>query len=137
MKLSGTSMAAPVVAGAAALMFEANPTLTPNLIKTLMMYTAQQLPNFNMFEQGAGQLNIDGAVRIGQARSYDAQQFNSAWSFVADQRCPATPNNNLIEQWRQFNVLMVQGRDSWTYLRHRHKPDYEVSKDLCQWRLNW
>ena len=62
--LSGTSMAAPLVAGTAALMFEANPTLTPNLIKTLLMYTAQQLPNFNMFEQGAGELNVDGAIRL-------------------------------------------------------------------------
>ena len=64
MMLSGTSMAAPLVAGAAALMFEANPTLTPNLIKTLLMYTAQQLPNYNMYEQGAGELNIDGATRL-------------------------------------------------------------------------
>jgi subtilisin family serine protease len=47
-------MAAPIVAGAAALMLEANPNLTPNLIKTLMMYTAQQLPNFNMLEAGHG-----------------------------------------------------------------------------------
>ena len=64
MKLSGTSMAAPMVSGAAALMLEANPTLTPNLIKVLMMYTAQQLPNFNLLEQGAGELNVDGAVRL-------------------------------------------------------------------------
>ncbi|HKE57852.1 MAG TPA: S8 family peptidase, partial [Pyrinomonadaceae bacterium] len=64
MTLSGTSMAAPLVAGTAALMFEANPSLTPSLMKSLLMYTAQQLPNFNMFEQGAGELNIDGAVRL-------------------------------------------------------------------------
>ena len=57
-------MAAPLVAGTAALMFEANPTLTPNLIKALLMYTAQQLPNFNLLEQGAGELNVDGAVRL-------------------------------------------------------------------------
>jgi len=31
------------------------------------MYTAQQLPNFNMFEQGAGQLNIEGAIRLAKA----------------------------------------------------------------------
>src|SRR5689334_4888444 len=64
MMLSGTSMAAPLAAGTAALMLEVNPTLTPNLVKSLMMYSAQQLANFNTFEQGAGELNIDGAVRL-------------------------------------------------------------------------
>jgi subtilisin family serine protease len=64
MYLSGTSMAAPIVAGAAALMLQANPNLTPSLIKAILMYTAQPLKGFNMLEQGAGQLNIDGAVRL-------------------------------------------------------------------------
>ncbi|MFN0121378.1 MAG: S8 family serine peptidase [Blastocatellia bacterium] len=64
MFLSGTSMAAPLVAGAAALMIQANPSLTPSLVKAILMYTAQPLAGFNMFEQGAGELNIDGAVRM-------------------------------------------------------------------------
>src|ERR1700687_4394318 len=54
MYLSGSSMATPVVAGAAALLLQANPRLTPSLIKTILMYTAQPLPGFNMLEQGAG-----------------------------------------------------------------------------------
>ena len=64
MNLSGTSMAAPMVAGAAALLLQANPQLTPNMVKATLMYSAQQLSGFNMFEQGAGELNIDGAVRL-------------------------------------------------------------------------
>src|SRR5678816_4206671 len=64
MYLSGTSVAAPVVAGAAALLLQVNPKLTPNLIKAILMYTAQPLAGFNTFEQGAGQLNIEGAVRL-------------------------------------------------------------------------
>jgi serine protease AprX len=64
MRLSGTSMATPAVAGAAALMLQANPTLTPNLVKALLMYTAQPLAGFNYFEQGMGGLNVDGAVRL-------------------------------------------------------------------------
>ena len=64
MSLSGTSVAAPSVAGAAALLLQANPTLTPNLVKALLMYTAQPLAGFNTLEQGAGQLNIKGAVRV-------------------------------------------------------------------------
>jgi len=40
MELSGTSMAAPVVAGAAALMIQANSSATPDSIKALMMKNA-------------------------------------------------------------------------------------------------
>src|SRR5437588_8528934 len=64
MYLSGTSMASPIVAGAAALLLQANPTLTPNMVKALLMYTAQPLHGFNTFEQGAGELNVEGAMRL-------------------------------------------------------------------------
>src|ERR1041384_2449403 len=64
MYLNGTSMATPVVAGAAALLLQANPSLTPNLVKALPMYTAQPLAGFNFFEQGMGELNVEGAVRL-------------------------------------------------------------------------
>jgi len=64
MYLNGTSMAAPVAAGAAALMLQANPKLTPNLVKALLMYTAQPLAGHNMLEQGAGLVNVEGAIRL-------------------------------------------------------------------------
>ena len=66
MTLSGTSMATPVVAGAAALLLQANPSLTPNMVKLLLQYTAQPLAGYNMFEQGAGEINIEGAIRLAQ-----------------------------------------------------------------------
>jgi serine protease AprX len=66
--LSGTSMAAPVVSGTVALMLEANPTLTPNLVKAILQYTAQRHPSYHALRQGAGFLNSLGAVRL--ARFY-------------------------------------------------------------------
>src|SRR5436190_8956612 len=70
MYLSGTSMSAPMVAGAAALLLDANTNLTPNLVKMLLMYTAQPLNNFNTLDQGAGELNIAGAVTVAKVVNY-------------------------------------------------------------------
>ena len=62
--ISGTSMATPVVSGTVALMLQANPNLTPNMVKMVLQYTAQPIIGFNMLEQGAGNLNIEGAIRL-------------------------------------------------------------------------
>ena len=62
--MSGTSMAAPVVAGTVALMLEANPSLTPNLVKAILQYSAQVYPGYDYLTQGAGFLNTLGAVRL-------------------------------------------------------------------------
>ena len=64
LSLSGTSMAAPAVSGTVALMLEANPSLTPNLVKALLQYTAQVQPNVDYMTQGGGFLNARGAVEM-------------------------------------------------------------------------
>ena len=68
LSLSGTSMAAPVVSGTVALMLQANPNLTPNLIKAILQYTATRYPGYSALRQGTGFLNTAGAVQL--ARFY-------------------------------------------------------------------
>jgi serine protease AprX len=82
--LSGTSMAAPVVSGSVALMLQANPKLTPNLVKAILQYTAQQYPGYSPLRQGAGFLNTLGAVRLAQyyvnPRPGDRVPTQKVWS---------------------------------------------------------
>jgi len=59
---SGTSFTAPQVAGAIALMLEANPQLRPADIKNILSSTATPLPKFFFHEVGAGMLNTYAAV---------------------------------------------------------------------------
>ncbi|PYS92308.1 MAG: hypothetical protein DMF62_00845 [Acidobacteria bacterium] len=59
---SGTSFSAPQVAGAVALMLEANPNLKPAEIKDILSRTATPLPKYFYHEAGAGMLNTYAAV---------------------------------------------------------------------------
>ncbi len=59
---SGTSFSAPQVAGAVALMLEANPTLSPAKIKDILQRSATPLPKYYGHEAGAGMLNTYAAV---------------------------------------------------------------------------
>jgi serine protease AprX len=84
LSLSGTSMAAPVVSGTVALMLQANPNLTPNLVKGILQYTAQVYANYDVLTQGAGFVNTLGAVRLAQfyhdAQPGDRVPTQAIWS---------------------------------------------------------
>ena len=64
LSLSGTSQAAPVVAGTVALMLQANPALTPNAVKAILQYTAEWHPEYDPLTQGAGFVDAASAVQL-------------------------------------------------------------------------
>ena len=59
--LSGTSMAAPHIAGAAALIKQLHPSWTPDMIKANLMNTAKNLGG-NVYVQGAGRVQVNAAA---------------------------------------------------------------------------
>ncbi|TMR33163.1 serine protease [Nonomuraea zeae] len=61
--MSGTSMATPHVAGAAALLRQARPGLTGGELKSLLMATAQPGQDIPVDAQGAGRIDVAAALR--------------------------------------------------------------------------
>jgi serine protease AprX len=73
LELSGTSMAAGVVSGAAALMLEKDPTLNPDSVKARLMRSARTLPGADPMMQGAGLIDIAAALQ-------ESGRTDTAWS---------------------------------------------------------
>ncbi|MDQ3938785.1 MAG: S8 family serine peptidase, partial [Chloroflexota bacterium] len=61
-KGSGTSQAAAVISGAAALIVQQRPNISPDQLKQLLTSTAVSLPNADPIAQGAGMVNLAAAI---------------------------------------------------------------------------
>jgi serine protease AprX len=109
LSLSGTSMAAPVVTGTVALMIQANPLLTPNLVKAILQYTAEHKKTYDDLTQGAGFLNARGAVQL-------ARDFAPGTSAPADGT--------------------VEGGDPVTWNRHINWGNYRVGGGMIEAHAN-
>jgi serine protease AprX len=86
---SGTSMASPHVAGAAAVLLQANPALTPDQLRTALEVTAGPVTDsagntVPFWEAGYGHVDLAAAVNLVRSKSY-ATQLTSAQT-TADQR---------------------------------------------------
>ncbi|MDQ1424203.1 MAG: serine protease AprX, partial [Acidimicrobiaceae bacterium] len=67
---SGTSQAAAVTAGAVALLLDARPTLTPDMVKALLRSTASPILGATAREQGRGLINVSAASSAAVPSTY-------------------------------------------------------------------
>lgn len=62
--VDGTSFSAPIVSSLIAQMLEANPKLTPQQIKSILIKTAERLPHYEVDRQGWGVIDPRRAVEL-------------------------------------------------------------------------
>ena len=65
--VDGTSFAAPVVSSTVACMIEANPSLTPQQVKRILIDTAERLPDVEIDRQGWGVIAPRRAVEFARS----------------------------------------------------------------------
>jgi serine protease AprX len=74
-QISGTSMATPFIAGTIALMLDADPSLAPDEVKSILTQTASRMPGYDDFEVGSGYVNVYAAVDKVLNRSHRYASF--------------------------------------------------------------
>ncbi|MEK7857460.1 MAG: S8 family serine peptidase, partial [Acidobacteriota bacterium] len=75
--VDGTSFASPITASVAALMLQANPRLTPVIVKDILITTASRLGGHPTIRQGFGILNARSAVELAskEEHSFDRRNY--------------------------------------------------------------
>ncbi|MDT8860437.1 S8 family serine peptidase [Alkalihalobacillus sp. MEB130] len=122
--LNGTSMSAPHVAGAAALVKQAHPDWNPEQIKAALMNTAKKLINdegepYYPYEQGAGRLQVDKAIEA-KTLAYPGAVTFGKWT-KSDPR-----------EKREI-TFTIENHDNHTRTYHV-KPPFELPDGL-QWQV--
>jgi serine protease AprX len=85
LELSGSSMATAVVSGMAAILIDADSTLTPDTVKARLMKSAEKRMEYDIFSEGAGFANLYAALQergVAKVPSLSPQAFMTSTGIV-------------------------------------------------------
>ncbi|TDW15374.1 S8 family serine peptidase [Kribbella kalugense] len=85
LRLSGTSMATPHTAGAAAILLQEHPSWTPADVKDALMGSAKVAANQTSFQQGAGRIDLTTAIKQSVVASGSVSFGKASYPHTDDQ----------------------------------------------------
>ena len=90
----GTSMSAPVVSGAIALLFQRDPTLTQDAVRAILQAGARPLQGIVLDDRqiGPGALDLEGALRVATAGESPALRIPTSQSWLTVSQSYAHPD---------------------------------------------
>ncbi len=116
-RYSGTSMSGPAVAGVVALMFQANPRLTAQEIKTSLKITARldqhtgAIGDTSSLVWGWGKANALAAVKLAELKlSIPVEEYSGQWSFYPNP-CEGKFTVQSEQELLEIKVMDMSGRE--------------------------
>lgn len=120
--VEGTSFAAPIVCSVIAQMLEVNPTLTPGIIREILISTAKPIPHIPRERQGYGCINPMEAVEAAKSKEFVNSVFESNFPIIKGNmvqfRLKDNGFNNIsvagtFNQWNSQENKLIKNRDYW------------------------
>lgn len=114
---NGTSMASPHIAGAAAVLLQARPGITPAQIQQALLATASPVTGTaHRFQVGFGHVNLDKAVELVRAPGWQ-DKLATAWRKASNRVLAADAYDVLRSDSWQYDAppVTAAGTDSATY----------------------
>lgn len=136
--LTGSSMSSPHVAGAAALIKAANPSWTPDEIRSALSLTTTQTVKkedgetpADFFDMGAGRIQVDKAVATGLIMNEtNTNYLNANPTFGGDPRSlnlPSITDNECRVTCEWERTFTATTNATWTYSQEQISPGLSVN----------
>jgi serine protease AprX len=138
-RMSGTSVAAPMVSGAAALLLQGEPNLTPDQVKYRLTATANKSwPGYDAAKAGAGYLDIYAAVHGPTTESANTGMAVSQLLTTGSNPVNSTVNWNSVN-WNSVNWNSVNWNSvNWNSVNWNSVNWNSVNWNSVNWNsVNW
>ncbi|MDX6257756.1 MAG: hypothetical protein QOJ11_4090 [Frankiales bacterium] len=109
---SGTSEAAAITSGAAALVISQHPTLTPDQVKGILSGTARSIVGSTWATAGPGQINLSGAYGAGIPNTTTTAAHAAGFGSFANSLWGGTWSGSVWQSAPHTDVLLSQGKQA-------------------------